>query len=43
LALDVAEFEAAVAQAAAAQACGESEFKGTPNNLVWAGKWQAKL
>ncbi len=22
---------------------GESEFKGTPNDLVWAGKWQAKL
>ncbi len=22
---------------------GESEFKGKPNNLVWAGKWQAKL
>jgi hypothetical protein len=19
---------------------GESEFKGTPNDLVWAGKWQ---
>ncbi len=22
---------------------GKSEFKGTPNDLVWAGKWQAKL
>ena len=22
---------------------GESEFKGTPNDLVWADKWQAKL
>lgn len=22
---------------------GESEFKGVPNDLVWAGKWQAKL
>lgn len=22
---------------------GESEFKGTPNNLVWTEKWQAKL
>ncbi len=22
---------------------GESEFKGTPNDLVWAGKWQARL
>jgi len=22
---------------------GESEFKGKPNDLVWAGKWQAKL
>ena len=22
---------------------GESEFKGRPNDLVWAGKWQAKL
>lgn len=22
---------------------GESKFKGTPNDLVWAGKWQAKL
>jgi beta-N-acetylhexosaminidase len=22
---------------------GESEFKGTPNELVWAEKWQAKL
>ena len=22
---------------------GESEFKGTPNDLVWASKWQAKL
>lgn len=22
---------------------GESEFKGTPNDLVWAGKWQAQL
>jgi len=22
---------------------GESEFKGTPNDLVWAEKWQAKL
>ena len=21
---------------------GESEFKGTPNNLVWAGKFQAR-
>ena len=20
-----------------------TEFKGTPNDLVWAGKWQAKL
>lgn len=22
---------------------GKSEFKGTPNELVWAGKWQARL
>jgi beta-N-acetylhexosaminidase len=22
---------------------GESEFKGVPNDLVWAGKWQARL
>jgi beta-N-acetylhexosaminidase len=22
---------------------GESDFKGTPNDLVWANKWQAKL
>lgn len=22
---------------------GKSEFKGKPNDLVWAGKWQAKL
>ncbi len=22
---------------------GESEFRGTPNDLVWADKWQAKL
>lgn len=22
---------------------GESEFKGTPNDLVWTGKWQARL
>lgn len=22
---------------------GKSEFKGTPNELVWTGKWQAKL
>ncbi len=22
---------------------GESEFKGKPNELVWAGKWQARL
>lgn len=22
---------------------GESEFSGTPNNLVWADKWQARL
>lgn len=22
---------------------GESEFKGTPNDLVWADKWQARL
>ena len=22
---------------------GESEFKGVPNDLVWADKWQAKL
>jgi beta-N-acetylhexosaminidase len=22
---------------------GESEFKGTPNDLVWAEKWQARL
>jgi beta-N-acetylhexosaminidase len=22
---------------------GESKFKGTPNDPVWAGKWQAKL
>jgi beta-N-acetylhexosaminidase len=22
---------------------GLSEFKGTPNDLVWAEKWQAKL
>ncbi len=22
---------------------GESEFRGKPNDLVWAGKWQAKL
>ncbi len=22
---------------------GESEFKGKPNDLVWAGKWQATL
>jgi len=22
---------------------GESDFKGTPNDLVWADKWQAKL
>ncbi len=22
---------------------GESEFKGTPNELVWTEKWQARL
>ena len=22
---------------------GKSEFKGSPNDLVWADKWQAKL
>ena len=22
---------------------GESEFKGTPNDLVWTDKWQARL
>ena len=22
---------------------GKSEFKGKPNDLVWANKWQAKL
>ena len=22
---------------------GKSEFKGTPNELVWTEKWQAKL
>jgi beta-N-acetylhexosaminidase len=22
---------------------GESAFKGTPNDLVWTEKWQAKL
>ena len=22
---------------------GKSEFKGTPNDLVWTEKWQAKL
>jgi beta-N-acetylhexosaminidase len=22
---------------------GKSEFKGTPDHLVWAEKWQAKL
>ena len=22
---------------------GKSEFRGTPNDLVWADKWQAKL
>ena len=22
---------------------GESDFEGTPNDLAWAGKWQANL
>ena len=22
---------------------GKSEFRGTPNDLVWADKWQARL
>ena len=22
---------------------GESEFRGTPNDLVWTDKWQARL
>ncbi|MGB8019608.1 MAG: hypothetical protein WCF04_00100 [Candidatus Nanopelagicales bacterium] len=30
-------------RAAVDKLMGLSEFKGTPNQLVWADKWQARL
>ena len=32
-----------VVRAVIGKLCGDSEFKGTPSNNVWCGRWDTKL